>query len=166
MDIDDQLPTEETITGSDELLSDDHLRLPESASPLVRLHALRAWLTRRQKETNLELGMAALSLQEMAQDEQSDTRLRRRERQALQERTQQAQQTIQAAQQYLRTYEEAEELLDEYVNHITVSERLLVEYYLAVEELAQNETAQTPRAQALIDVMHRIEHVTTSQEEE
>ena len=36
--------TGEEETGSDELLADDNLRLPERANVLVRVHAVRAWL--------------------------------------------------------------------------------------------------------------------------
>ena len=45
--------------GSDELLSDDNLRLPESANILVRLHAVQAWLSRRYDEATIEVGEAA-----------------------------------------------------------------------------------------------------------
>lgn len=45
MDIDDETSNVPVEIGSDELLSDDNLRLPESANILVRIHALRAWLT-------------------------------------------------------------------------------------------------------------------------
>ena len=68
MNFDDHTPEEVTEVGSDELLSDDDLRLPEEANPLVRLHAVRAWLTRRQKMANLEIGEAALKLQQLQQD--------------------------------------------------------------------------------------------------
>ena len=83
MDSDDNDISEETTeTGSDELLSDDNLHLPEGANPLVRLHAVRAWLRRRQKMTNIETGEAALELQQLQQDESGTIRLRRRELQA------------------------------------------------------------------------------------
>src|SRR5205085_11982805 len=81
MNTDDELPDESTETGSDELLSDDNLRLPESASPLVRLHALRAWLARRQKETTLEIGEAAPTLQHILQQQPQEPRLLRPDRQ-------------------------------------------------------------------------------------
>ena len=55
--------------GSDELLSDENLRLPESANILVRLHAVRAWLFRRHDEATIEVGEAALALQEVMQED-------------------------------------------------------------------------------------------------
>src|SRR5438445_254655 len=64
--------------GSDELLSDENLRLPESANILVRLHAVRAWLSRRHDEASIEVGEAALALQEIMQEETVATRPRRR----------------------------------------------------------------------------------------
>jgi hypothetical protein len=169
MDFDDHTPEEVTEVGSDELLSDDDLRLPEEANPLVRLHAVRAWLTRRQKMTNLEIGEAALELQQLQQDDTS--RLRRRELQARQEQIQQLQEAFQQAQQRLATYEETETLLQECVDHTTVGERLLVEYYLMLEEQVQNslqagESEASPRLQVLQDVQHRIEQVSISNEEE
>ncbi len=171
MDFDNDLPEETIETGSDELLSHDNLRLPEDASPLVRLHAVRAWLARRQKETGIEIGMAAIEMQNLQRTEASEGgRLRRRELQAREVQVQHAQQVFQDAQQRLHAYEDAEALLEESVNHITISERLLVEYYLATEELVQqgmqeDETVASPRVQALIDVLHRVEHVTVPGEE-
>src|SRR2546422_2845967 len=106
MDTDDELPDESTEAGSDELLSDDNLRLPESASPLVRLHAIRAWLTRRQKETTIEIGEAALTLQHILQQEPHEVRPRRRERQGYTEQIQHAQRILAEAQQRLSAYEE------------------------------------------------------------
>ena len=44
MDNDDDFADTSIEIGSDELLSDDDLRLPESANILVRTHAVRAWL--------------------------------------------------------------------------------------------------------------------------
>lgn len=171
MDIDDELSQEETETGSDELLSDDNLRLPDSANPLVRLHAIRAWLARRQKETRLDIGMLALDLQRLQQEGQPEVRLRRRELQARQDRLQAVQERFQSTQQLLNVYEEAEQLLEECVNHTTVSERLLVEYYLTIEQLAQEATqedegTQSPRLLALSDVLQRIEQVGTSHEDD
>jgi hypothetical protein len=170
MDFDDDTPEEVTEVGSDELLSDDNLHLPESANPLVRLHAVRSWLTRRQKLTNIEIGEAALELQQLQQDESGTAGLRRRELQARQEKMQYLQQRFQQAQQCLMTYEEAETLLQECVDHTTVGERLLVEYYLMLEELVQNslqagESEVSPRLQALQDVQHRVERVSISDEE-
>ena len=62
---DDKISQEATEIGSDELHSDDNLHLPIGANPLVRLHAVRAWLTRRQKMTNIEIGEVALELQQL-----------------------------------------------------------------------------------------------------
>lgn len=170
MSFDDDSVEEET--GSDELLSDDNLRLPEGASPLVRLHAIRAWLARRQYEMRIEIGEAALTLQRLMEDEPQMTRIRRRERESLMERVQQAQQEIEGAQQRLNTYEEAQTLLEECITHTTQGERALVEYYLALEDLLQSddppaaEPITTPRQQALMDVQHRVEHVSASHEED
>jgi hypothetical protein len=172
MSFDDDFTEEETETGSDELLSDDNLRLPEGASPLVRLHAIRAWLVRRQYETRIEIGEAALALQRLMEDEPQMTRLRRREQASLMERGQQAQQEMEGAQQRLNAYEEAQALLEECITHTTQGERALVEYYLALEDLLQSddlpgaESVATPRQQALMDVQHRVEHVSSSQEED
>lgn len=171
MDFDDETPEEVTEVGSDELLSDDDLRLPEGANPLVRIHAIRAWLTRRQKLTNIEIGEAALEFQRLQQDEPGTAGLRRRELQARQEQMQYLQQKFQQAQQRLATYEEAETLLQECVDHTTVGERLLVEYYLTLEEQVQNslqagESEASSRLQALQDVQHRVERVSISDEEE
>src|SRR6266852_5670813 len=171
MDFDSDIPEEATEVGSDELLSDDDLHLPGGANPLVRLHAVRAWLTRSQKVTNIEIGEAALELQQLQQDESSTARLRRRELQARQEQMQQLQERFQQAQQRLETYEEAESLLEECVDHTTVGERLLVEYYLMLEEQVQNslqagESESSPRLQVLFDVQHRVERVSISDEDE
>jgi hypothetical protein len=171
MDFDNDIPEEATEVGSDELLSDDNLHLPEGANPLVRLHAVRAWLRRRQKMTSIEIGEAALELQQLQQDESGTTRLRRRELQARQEQMQQLQEKFRQAQQRLVTYEEAETLLEECVDHTTVGQRLLVEYYLTLEEQVQNslqagESESSLRLQVLFDVQHRIEQVSISEEDE
>ena len=115
MNFDDEFPDESTEIGSDELLADDNFRLPDSANTLVRLHAIRAWLKRRQKETSMEIGDTALALQQASQDEPQGMHLRRRERQAQTERLQQQQQAFLDAQQRLQGYEEAEALLEEIV---------------------------------------------------
>ena len=86
MDFDDDTSDSPAEAGSDELLSDDNLRLPESANILVRIHAVRAWLTRRQQETRFEMGETALALQESMQEELHEAKLRRRERQIIEER--------------------------------------------------------------------------------
>jgi hypothetical protein len=171
MDFDDELSSEKDELGSDELLSDDNLRLPDNANPLVRLHAMRAWLIRRQKETRQDMGMIALDLQQLQQGDQPETRLRRRELQARQDRMQSIQTRFQFTQQLLEVYEEAERLLEDCVNHTTVSERLLVEYYLTMEGLLQETTQEdedehSPRFTALNDVLHRIEQVGAPQEED
>ena len=171
MDFDDELPEGKDELGSDELLSDDNLRLPDTANPLVRLHAMRAWLVRRQKETRQDMGMIALDLQQSQQEDQTEIRLRRRELQAMQERAQLIQERFQFTQQLLNVYEEAERLLEDCVNHTTVSERLLVEYYLTIEGLLQetiqeDENEHSPRSTALNDVLHRIEQVGAPQEED
>jgi hypothetical protein len=172
MDIDDETSNAPVEIGSDELLSDDNLRLPESANILVRIHALRAWLTRRCEETSIEIGEAALLLQEMMTQEPQVTRLRRRDRQSQQERLGQIQQVLAEAQQRLSAYEEAQSLLDESITH-TSGERVLVEYYLALEDLMQDvaqenqsEQEQAPRLSALAEVQHRVERVGAPSEED
>ncbi|SRR5579884_1102647 len=169
---DDFSDTEGNEIGSDELLSDDHLRLPEGASPLVRLHAIRAWLSRRQQETSIEIGEAALTLQQLMQEEPQTSRPRRRERLGIMERVQQAQQELQHAQQRLQAYEEAQAMLEDCITHTTPGERALVEYYLSLEEALQivdpanDEQSSPSRQQALMDVQHRVEHVSASHEED
>ncbi|HET8911077.1 MAG TPA: hypothetical protein VFN23_06420 [Ktedonobacteraceae bacterium] len=156
------------IIGSDELLSQDELRLPESASILVRLHAVRAWLTRRQQDTRIEMGNTALALQEASQD-QAFTPTRRRDSQQQEARLRQAQQRYQAAQERLETYEEAQTLLEECIDH-TSGERVLVEYYLQLEDLMQKKQDDSRTSNAslasLADVLHRIEHVGAPSEED
>jgi hypothetical protein len=170
MNFDDQLPEESTEIGSDELLSDDNLRLPESANPLVRLHAIRAWLTRLQRETNIEIGDAALTLQHMLQQEPQEVRPRRRERQGYAGQIQRAQQVLTEAQERLSAYEEAQSLLEDCIAHTTSGERVLVEYYLTLDEMIQNrqqagEAEHSPWIQALADVQHRVERVGTPHED-
>ncbi len=159
-------------TGSDELLSNENLRLPENANILVRLHAVRAWLSRRHDEATIEVGEAALGLQQTMQEDAVETRPRRR-RQQMEEvqRFQRAQQVLAEAQQRLSAYEEAQSILEDCVAH-TSGERVLVEYYLTLEELvlqSQERTDQTedrsPWLDALSDVLHRVEHVGTPDEE-
>src|SRR5690349_3530552 len=125
MGFDDDLPQEENEVGSDDLLSDDNLRLPAEASPLVRLHAIRAWLSRRQQETGIEIGTAALALQQLMQDEPQMIRPRRRERSSLMDRAQHAQQELQRAQQRLDAYEEAQALFEDCITHTTMGKRAL-----------------------------------------
>jgi hypothetical protein len=171
MDFDNE-DSETTEIGSDELLSDDNLRLPEGASPLVRVHAVRSWLTRRQKETALQIGEAALAWQDAQQEAMQDTsRLRRREQQRIADRVQQAQRDFEDAQRRLSFYEEMAALLEEYITHTTSNERTLVEYYLQLEEMVQQEEqkeaeADRSRLRVLMDVMHRIEQVNAPEIDE
>jgi hypothetical protein len=159
-------------TGSDELLSDDNLRLPESANILVRLHAVRAWLSRRLDEATIEVGEAALALQEAMQEDVQETRIHRRMRLGEDaQRFHRAQQALAAAQQRLSAYEEAQSILVDCVAH-TSGERVLVEYYLTLEELVlqsqenvDSTREHSPWFDALADVLHRIEHVGTPDEE-
>jgi hypothetical protein len=169
---DDHEPSENEI-GSDELLADENLRLPESANILVRLHAVRAWLSRRHDEATIEVGEAAITLQEVMQEDAVEARPRRRTHQveAVQQQFQRAQQALAEAQQRLSAYEEAQSILEDCVAH-TSGERVLVEYYLTLEELvlqSQEQMDQTedhsPWFDALSDVLHRVEHVGTPEEE-
>ena len=166
MDFDDETFDSQVEVGSDELLSDDNLRLPDSANILVRIHAVRAWLARRQQETRLEMGETALALQESMQEDLHGTRLRRRERQLFEERKYALQDALAENQLRLNAYEEAQALLEENVTH-TSGERILVEFYLALEELVQgSEDANSPRMQALGAVQRRVEHVGVPDQEE
>jgi hypothetical protein len=170
MDSDENTPEDSAAIGSDELLSQDDLRLPDSASVLVRLHAVRAWLARRRGEATMEVGSAALSLQQAMSPAMHETRPRRRQRSEQETLLLGAQRALTAAQQRLQAYEDAEALLEECVTH-TGGERVLVEYYLALEELVQNNSPanqieQTPRLSALADVQHRIERVGAPSEED
>ena len=170
MDYDDEIPGTSTEIGSDELLSDDNLRLPESANILVRTHAVRAWLTRRCEETAMEIGEAALIVQQAMMQEPQETRLRRRERQNLEWQIDQQQKVLKEAQQRLNAYEEAQALLEDCIAH-TSGARVLVEYYLALEDLVQSITqASQPedasRLQALADVQQRVEVVGAPYEDE
>lgn len=176
MDINDEIPDESSETGSDELLSEDNLRLPESANILVRVHAVLAWLTRRQHEAAIQVGEAALYLQETEQPQKLSTR--RRALQLLTERWTRAQQALTDAQERLSAYEKAQALLEECIAHAS-GERVLVEYYLLLEEEAatrdspqnKGEAADQPSHppawfSAIADVQHRIEHVGIPAEEE
>ncbi|GCE27860.1 hypothetical protein KDA_33440 [Dictyobacter alpinus] len=170
MDFDDELFEQEDKIGSDDLLAADDLRLPESANPLVRLHAMRSWLKRKEKEANLDMGTAALDLQDL-QVSSETAHLRRRAYQEQQEQLQIKQNAFQQAQERMAAYEEADDMLEDCVNHTTVSERLMVEYYLQVEELIQTGLAEsdqvaTPRLEALYEVQNRIERIGASYEED
>ena len=169
---DEHEPDDDEI-GSDELLSDDNLRLPDSSNILVRLHAVRAWLSRRRDEATIEVGEAALVLQGIMQGDAVETRPRRRYHQVegVQEQFQRAQQALTDSQQRLSAYEEAQAILEDCVAH-TSGERVLVEYYLTLEELVLQSQAQadqtedrSPWLDALSDVLHRVEHVGTPEEE-
>jgi len=145
----------------------------DSANILVRLHAVRAWLFRRHDEATMEVGEAALALQEAMQEEAVETRPRRRTHQieAVQQQFQRAQKALAESQQRLSAYEEAQSILEDCIAH-TSGERVLVEYYLTLEDLvmqSQEKMDQTqdrsPWLDALSDVLHRIEHVGTPDEE-
>jgi len=158
-------------TGSDELLADDNLRLPDSANVLVRVHAVRAWLARQHDEAAIEAGTAALTLQQAMSNAVEETRPRRRAPQPPD--TTLTQQQLADARQRIEAIEEAQALLEDYIAH-TNGERVLVEYYLAVEQLiidngyalsGENPIQHTPWLDAMLEVMQRVEHVGTPQEE-
>jgi hypothetical protein len=165
-DDDESFSTEET--GSDELLAGDNLRLPAGANPLVRLHALRAWLNRRLAETELEIGNAALALQATISEATNETRPRRRLAAQDDLAVQRVQLHLVSAQKRLSAYEEAHTLLEECVAHTTTNDRLLVEYYLSLEELVQasDSSANTPWLNVMADVLQRVERVGTPDEEQ
>src|SRR6266516_7929448 len=125
MDRDNNLPlhydgeSADDKMGSDELLSDENLRLPESANILVRLHAVSAWLFRRHDEATMEVGEAALALQEVMQGDAVETRPRRRTHQieAVQQQFQRAQKALAESQQRLSAYEEAQSILEDCIAH-------------------------------------------------
>ncbi len=157
----------EEESGSDELLAADELRLPESANILVRLHALRAWLNRRYAESELRVGSAALALQQAMREAENETRPRRRFAQG-DSLAQHAQLSLSQAQQRQSAYDEARALLEDCVTHTTAGERLLVEYYLSLEEMIQaaDSPAGSPWLEVMLDVMQRVEQVGTPGEEE
>jgi hypothetical protein len=158
-------------SGSDDLLAADNLHLPADANILVRLHAMRAWLRRRVRESELEVGRAALDLQDIARATESlvnSQRLARTRRRAAEDSlTQRAQRKLSAAQRHLSAYEEARELLEDCVAHTTVGDRLLVEYYLNLEERMQafDSPTDTPWIEAMQDVLQRISQVGTPEED-
>lgn len=166
----DDFETTAHETGSDDLLSEDGLRLPEGANILVRVHAVRAWLTRRKQDADLAIGQVALALQMLMQDEPESSRPRRRRVQQTDPYTRvlELQQELQAAQDRLQAYTEAEELFEDYLTHNTSSDRVLVEYYLAIENLCFEQTQapqeaegnQVIRQQIFEEVLHRLERVT------
>lgn len=174
-DEDDGEEGEPEQVGSDELLTDENLRLPEGASILVRVHAVRAWLARRLRESELAVGEAALAMQIALSEEQSGTMRPRRRMNSWQDKVQYLQEQLGIAQERLRGYEEAQRLFEQCVDHVTASERVLVEYYLMLDALlpgarehaGQNEgqtAGMSAYLEALADVQHRIEHVVVSEE--
>lgn len=175
-DEDDGEEGETKQVGSDELLADENLRLPEDASILVRVHAVRAWLARRLRESELAVGEAALAMQMALSEEQSGTTRPRRRMNSGQNKVQHLQEQLSVAQERLRGYEEAQRLFEQCVDHVTASERVLVEYYLMLDALLQDlreRTGQNEQGtagmsaylEALADVQHRIEHVVVPEEE-
>lgn len=163
--------TGEEETGSDALLADDNLRLPESANVMVRVHAVRAWLERRHEEATIEAGTAALALQEAFNAPGEETRPRRR---ILQSRSAPPAQQLANARQRIQAIEEAQALLEDYLAHAN-GERVLVEYYLAIEQLliengyelsGESPVQHTPWLDAMLDVLQRVERVGTPQEED
>lgn len=165
---DDMLPSDdEEEVGSDELLAADELRLPPGANILVRLHAMRAWLNRRYDESGLEVGMAALELQEVTRGVENEARPRRRFAQN-DSAIQRAQRRLADTQERQHAYDEARALLEDCVAHTTTGDRLLVEYYLSLEEhvLSPDSPTSTPWLEAMQDVLHRVEQVGTPGEAE
>jgi sirohydrochlorin ferrochelatase len=157
--------------GSDELLSDDALHLPDSANVLVRLHAVRAWLARNRLNASAAVGEAALALQQAAQALLENDRPRRRLREgtssSFSDRITRAQAQLQAAQETLSAFEEAQSWLEECVAH-TNGERVLVEYYLLIEQALLDKgytidkdtsDQHTPWRDTMVAVLRRIEHV-------
>jgi hypothetical protein len=174
----DETPAEQE--GSDELLSDDNLRLPESAHILVRLHAVSAGLERKRKEASIAVGEAALALQEAMQSSPETERPRRRLRlvegqsslTSPFEQAIRAQQQLREAQERFGALEEAQSWLEECVAH-TKGERVLVEYYLQIEQALldagytmneDNPQQHTPWYDAMVEVLRRIEHVGIPEE--
>src|ERR1700674_2041540 len=105
-------------SGRDELLSDDNLRLPDSANVLVRLHAVRAWLARRHDEVAIEAGTVALAMQQAMSDSASQSRPRRRAfQQAEVDASAMLAQQLADAQQRLGAIEEAQALLEDCIAH-------------------------------------------------
>lgn len=166
--------------GSDELLSDDSLRLPDSASFLVRLHAVRAWLERNRREASAAVGEAALALQVAMQRSPEIQRPRRRFRPVEGQSAydspyalvMHAQQRLRDVQEIQSAFEQAQAWLEECVTH-TNGERVLVEYYLLIEQalldagyLPNQDTPDqhTPWHDTMVAVLRRIEHVGIPEE--
>ncbi len=171
---DDELHNQENDEqeiGSDGLLAADDLRLPEGANILVRLHALRAWLERRTSEASMEVGKAALIIQQILQEEPTIRPTRRARHDTSTTILVEAQNALASAQQELATYEEAQTLLTECLDHTTPGQRTLVEYYLMLDELVQQidsdqSSLSAAHLHALHEVQHRVEHVSISDGEE
>ena len=158
-------------TGRDDLLANDNLRLPDSANVLVRTHAVRAWLARRHDEAAIEAGTAALALQQAMSAAVEETRPRRRSLQPPD--TSLAQLELAQARQRIEAIEEAQALLEDYLAH-TNGERVLVEYYLAIEQLLidngyalsdEQPVQHSPWFDTMLEVLQRVERVGTPQEE-
>ena len=167
--------------GSDELLSDDSLRLPDSASMLVRLHAVRAWMERNRREASVSVGEAALALQAAITEPAQEMQRPRRRFRAVEgqsandsayERAIHAQQQLRKAQETLSAFEQAQGWLEECVAH-TNGERILVEYYLLIEQALldagylpnqENNDRHTPWYDTMVAVLRRIEHVGIPEE--
>jgi hypothetical protein len=166
-DHEDSFSSSEEEVGSDELLAADDLRLPADANILVRLHAMRSWLNRRYQEAGLEVGRATLDVQEAMRVAESVSRPRRRST-GDNPLVQRAQRDLIAMQRQQTAYDEARALLEDCVAHTTVGDRLLVEYYLALEERLQAPMSptDTPWIEAMQDVLHRVEQVGTPDEDE
>lgn len=162
-DEDDEYMTE-VLIGNDDLLADEYVRLPAGSNILTRLRALQIWLVRRRDEAELAVGMAVHALQMEAQEAESESRPRRR----LSQVDLPASPRLSIMQQRLSAYEEAQTLLDSCITHTTVGERLLVEYYLSLEEMIQEtaSSADSPWLSVMSDVLHRVSQVGTPVEEE
>ncbi|GCE46971.1 hypothetical protein EI42_00496 [Thermosporothrix hazakensis] len=159
MSYEDEFDETEPEEGSDNLLADDQLRLPENANILVRIHAVRAWLDRRQREIKLAIGQSALKMQYIMEEEDERPRRRRTQVDSLQQ-IQQLQQAIQDAQEQLQMFEDAAMLLQECVDHHTSGEGTLVEYYLLLEDALLQVEDHPAQVEALSEVIRRVEHVS------
>ena len=114
-------------------------------------------------------------------EEPQELYARRRSRQLFTERRERAQQALTDAQERLSAYEEAQALLEDCIAHNN-GERVLVEYYLLLEEqvdttilLSNKDRIDGQRDQpahsqawysAIADVQHRVEHVGIQSQEE
>jgi len=100
-------------------------------------------------------------------DAENESRPRRRFAQS-DSLVQRAQLSLSQAQQRQSAYDEARALLEDCVTHTTASERLLVEYYLSLEEMIQAADSPdgSPWLEVMLDVMQRVEQVGTPGEEE